>query len=340
VPHPRHVLVFVARVGLHTTPQRQPHRRWFAPGSMKNDNNPMKQLRCLSLLLLAVFVAAPALQALEKQPASVYHARREALAAKLHGGVAILFAAEEAQLDFDPYRQDEDFYYLTGWNEPGAALVIVPADAKAANPREYTEILFLPTRDLRLEKYTGPKLDAFTPNVTQAAAVDAVQPMTALPLVLNRLIDGDRSLLHKLWTQPAAPQATALTGFLAATLGISAPTTPPHDVTAPVGQLRLVKDAGEIALLRKASDASIAAQRAMMRAAHPGVTERAEILGREKADGAEIADRPGLPAAIRRTHRLGHILDDAQAVFAAERGGAVGAAQGGGRFAAGLRGAI
>jgi Xaa-Pro aminopeptidase len=235
----------------------------------------MKQLRCLLLLLLAVLVAAPGLQALEKQPASVYHARREALAAKLHGGVAILFAAEEAQLDFDPYRQDENFYYLTGWNEPGAALVIVPVDAKAANPRDYTEILFLPTRDLRLEKYTGPKLDAFTPNVTQLAAVDAVQPMTALPLVLNRLIDGDRGLLHKIWTQPTAPQATALTGFLAATLGINAPTTPPQDVTAPVGQLRLVKDAGEIALLRKASDASIAAQRVMMKAAHPGVTERA-----------------------------------------------------------------
>jgi len=41
-----------------------------------------------------------------------------ALAAKLHGGVAVLFAAEEPLLDLTPYRQDADFYYLTGWTEP------------------------------------------------------------------------------------------------------------------------------------------------------------------------------------------------------------------------------
>ena len=74
----------------------------------------MKFLRPAALLLLAAVALAPALQALEKQPAAVYHARRVALAHKLHGGVAILFAAEEPLLDFMPYRQDEDFYYLTG----------------------------------------------------------------------------------------------------------------------------------------------------------------------------------------------------------------------------------
>ena len=83
-----------------------------------------------------LFLVAPLSHSLEKQLASVYHSRRVALGAKLHGGVAVLFAAEEAQLDFMPYRQDEDFYYLTGWNEPGAALLIVAEpDARAsANP--------------------------------------------------------------------------------------------------------------------------------------------------------------------------------------------------------------
>ena len=75
--------------------------------------------------LFLVAFAFPTSQALEKQPASDYHARRVALGSALHGGVAILFAAEEPVLDFDPYRQDSDFYYLTGWNEPGAALLIV-----------------------------------------------------------------------------------------------------------------------------------------------------------------------------------------------------------------------
>ncbi len=204
----------------------------------------------------------------------MYHARRVALAARLRGGVAVLFAAEEPQLDFMPYRQDADFYYLTGWNEPGAALLIVGEATQAPAPRTYKEILFLPTRDLRMEKYTGAKLDAASPGVAGAAGVDAVEAMTALPAVLNRLIDADRRLIHNVWTQPEAPQAKALLGFTAVTLGVAASDSA-HDATELTGQLRAVKDAGEIALLTKASDASIAGQLAMMRAVKPGVTERA-----------------------------------------------------------------
>jgi Xaa-Pro aminopeptidase len=218
--------------------------------------------------------AAPFAHSLEKQPASVYHARRVALAARLRGGVAVLFAAEEPQLDFMPYRQDADFYYLTGWNEPGAALLIVGETTGGPVPRHYSETLFLPTRDLRMEKYTGAKLDAASPGVTDAAGVDAVEAMTALPAVLNRLMDVDRRLARNVWTQPQSPQAKALLGFTAVTLGVDAGDTA-HDVTELTGQLRAVKDDGEIALLHKASDASIAGQLAMMRAVKPGVTERA-----------------------------------------------------------------
>jgi Xaa-Pro aminopeptidase len=197
-----------------------------------------------------------------------------ALATKLHGGVAVLFAAPEPQLDFMPYRQDEDFYYITGWNEPGAALLVVSVDPKALAPRAYQEILFLPTRDLRLEKYTGAKLDAASPGVAKIAGVDAVEPMTQLPAALNKLIAADRRLAQFVWAQPETPSAKALAGFTATTLGMDAPAAL-RDVTTLTGQLRVVKDSGEIALLKKASDASIAAQRVMMKAVHPGVTERA-----------------------------------------------------------------
>ncbi len=233
------------------------------------------RLASVAALVLAILASvSPLARSLEKQPAQVYRARRMALGAKLHGGVAVLFAAEEPQLDFMPYRQDEDFYYLTGWNEPGAAVLIVGEDPKAPTPRAYSEILFLPTRDLRMEKYTGAKLDAASPGVAQVAGVDAVEPMTELPAVLNRLIDADRRLAHNIWAQPEAPQARALLGFTAATLGQSA-NSASRDVTGLTAQLRAVKDAGEIELLRKASDASILGQRATMRAVHPGVTERA-----------------------------------------------------------------
>jgi Xaa-Pro aminopeptidase len=240
----------------------------------------MKFFRVIALFLLAASAAAPALRALEKQSASVYHARRVALAAKLQGGVAVLFAAEEPLLDLTPYRQDEDFYYLTGWTEPGAALLVVGEAPQAATPRAYREILFLPTRNLRMEKYTGVKLDAATPGVEKATGVDTVQPMTELPAALNRLIDKDRRLAINIWTQPDAPQAKALLDFTAATLGTTAAAT--HDVTSLTSELRLVKDPGEVELIKKASAASIAGQRVMIRAVKPGLTERA-IAGKMTA---------------------------------------------------------
>jgi Xaa-Pro aminopeptidase len=235
----------------------------------------MKNVRLLLYAVLAGLIAMPGLHALEKQPANVYHGRRVALANRLQGGVAILFAAEEPLLDFMPYRQDSDFYYLTGWTEPGAALMVVADMQNAASPRAYKEILFLPTRDLRMEKYTGVKMDAATPGAAQAAGVDAVEAMTEMPGELNRLIDQDRRLGSRLWTQPLAPQAKALVDLTAATLGMTALPAQPHDVTELTGQLRVEKDPGEIELLKKASDASIQAQSVMMRAAKAGTTERA-----------------------------------------------------------------
>jgi Xaa-Pro aminopeptidase len=232
----------------------------------------MKFLRTVAVFLLAAPMAVPALMALEKQPAATYHARRVALAEKLHGGAAVLFAAKEPVLDFMPYRQDSDFYYLTGWTEPGAALVVVAASADAGSPRAYKEILFLPTRNLRMETYTGAKLDAATPGVTAKTGVDAVMPMTELPAVLNGLINGERRLARNLWTQPDSSEAKALLSFTATTLGMDAAPAA-HDVTGPVAELRVVKDKGEVALMQKAADASIAGQLAMMRAVKPGATE-------------------------------------------------------------------
>ncbi len=250
----------------------------------------------MTALVLVAFAVAPALNALEKQPASVYHGRRVALAAKLHGGVAVLFAAEEPLLDLTPYRQDEDFYYLTGWTEPGAALMVVADAPQAGEPRTYKEVLFLPSRDLRMEKYTGIKLDAASAGVAQATGVDAVESMTELPAALNGLIDKDRRLMLNVWMEPGAEQGKALLKFTAATLGMdSLPVA--HDVTSLTTELRVVKDAGEIDLLTKASTASIAGQRVMMRAVKPGVTERT-VAGKMTASWMEHGCERASYAAI------------------------------------------
>jgi Xaa-Pro aminopeptidase len=235
----------------------------------------MRKLCLLALAVLALGPGLPPLHALDKQPPGVYHARRVVLAGKLQGGVAILFAAEEPELDFMPYRQDSNFYYLTGWNEPGAALLIEGDASQAATPHAYKEILFLPARNLRMEAYTGVKMDAATPGVEEAAGADHVEPMTSLPAELSRMISTDRGLFNNLWTQPDSTSATALLSFTATTLGTgTAPQA--HDVTTLTMPLRQIKDEGEIALIRKASSASILAQRVMMQWwVKPGMTERA-----------------------------------------------------------------
>src|SRR5215831_4836905 len=237
----------------------------------------------LPALVLFLLIASSIASALDKQPASEYRARRNALGSELHGGVAILFAAEEPVLDFDSYRQDSDFYFLTGWNEPGAALLIVgPANeperpGQPARVREYKEILFLPTRNLRMEAYTGAKMDASTAGVATATGVDSVEAMTNLAGDLNKLIADDRRLGSNVWIQPQRKAAESLLEFTAATLGSTAPA--PKDVTTLTTLLREVKSAGEIELLKGASTASIAGQKEMMQSIKPGETERA-VAGR------------------------------------------------------------
>jgi Xaa-Pro aminopeptidase len=232
----------------------------------------------ISAALLAV--ACSVAHALDSVPKAEYRQRRVALASKLEGGVAVLFAAEEPVLDFMPYRQDEDFYYLTGWNEPGAALVIIgPGPERTTRLGDvvpahgYSEILFLPSRDLIIEKYTGAKMDATTPGVTQKTAVDAVMPVTALPEVMTKFLGEDRRRGQSVWSQMDSPQAKAAVEFSAASLGIGAGLQA-HDVRSLTMTLRTVKSPAEIELLRKAANASIAAQLAGMRAIKPGVRER------------------------------------------------------------------
>jgi Xaa-Pro aminopeptidase len=126
-----------------------------------------------------------------------------------------------------------------------------------------------------MEKYTGVKMDAVTPGVAVAAGVDQLEPMAELPVELNQLLSADHSLFNNLWTQPDSDPAKALLGFAAVALGTSA-TPSPHDATSQVMPLRQVKDQGEIDIIKKASGASILAQRVMMQWwVKPGMTERA-----------------------------------------------------------------
>ena len=86
------------------------------------------------LLFLWIAFACTWGNALERQPNADYHARREALARKA-GGVVVLFAPLEAGDAVYGFRQDDNFYYLSGVTEPGVAFLIAPAvEAKDQTP--------------------------------------------------------------------------------------------------------------------------------------------------------------------------------------------------------------
>jgi Xaa-Pro aminopeptidase len=259
----------------------------------------MRNRMVLSVLLMAVQAA----HAFDSVPVGEYHQRRVKLAAELHGGSALIVAAHEPLMEYQDYRQDEDFFYLTGSNEPGGALLLI-GDGPATTTRlgtvvpahSYREILFLPMRNPVREKYTGPKTDAATPGARELLGVDEVMPLAALPGFYAEFLGQDLRRAKEVWTQQDMGVAAATLGFTANVLGTDDP-PPTHDVRALTEQLRMVKSPAEIALIQKATDASVASQLAGMRAIKPGVRERT-IAGIEVAtmleEGCERASYPAI----------------------------------------------
>jgi Xaa-Pro aminopeptidase len=233
--------------------------------------------RQLLVCLVFVWATSTTSSALERQSASDYHARREKLSAKLEGNVALVFAPPEAEgpNDLYGYRPDDNFYYLTGWPEPGAAVLIAAErGATANNPaRPYTEILFLPKRNYSQEQWTGPKLGPDDPKAAQITGFERVEPLDALRDELVKLVPG-RSTIY---TDVPAPQETSNSKkpmYWLQTANAFPVGTSYGDIRPLLGSVRTVKDSGEVELIRKAVNASVAAQFAAIRAIRPGVTER------------------------------------------------------------------
>ena len=70
---------------------------------------------------------------------------------RVHDGVTVVFNAPETE---DEFVVRKDFYYLTGFSEPGAILVLSP------NSKEQKETLFVPEKNPDKERWTGPRLEA------------------------------------------------------------------------------------------------------------------------------------------------------------------------------------
>ena len=200
--------------------------------------------------------------------------RRQSLASKANGGAVLLFASNEAEgpNDLYGYRPDDNFFYLSGWSEPGAALLIVGA----ADPKDhsYTEILFLPNHNPSQEKWTGPKLGADSPDAGKITGFDHVEVLDNLRSELVRLLPAKKATVYTdVVADGEISNSAAPLDWLkranAFPVGASF-----QDVRPMLASLRTYKDPGEIERIRHATDASIAAHFAAMRTVKPGVTER------------------------------------------------------------------
>ena len=100
-------------------------------------------------------------------PVEVYQNRRARLMAALGGCLAVISAQGEVSGITEDYRQDADFFWLTGLNEPGAHLVFQPK----APYRKVT--LVLKPRDPEAERWTGPR-DPVSPALLSKYGVDRV----------------------------------------------------------------------------------------------------------------------------------------------------------------------
>src|SRR3954464_824492 len=230
--------------------------------------NRMSMRKQSLLMCLLIFAACICVGATERQNNADYHARRAALARLLEGGTLVLFAPTEAEGPNNLYgfRQDDNFFYLTGWLEPGAALLI--------NSNPYVEILFLAEHNVTQEKWTGPKLGPENPQAPQQTGFDKVESLDKMHDELLKLLPQPRATVYS--DLGANGATTASTGPLEwLRRGNSFPNYVSFKDAKPlIAHLRTVKDAGELKMISRASDASIAAHLAALKAIHPGVNER------------------------------------------------------------------
>jgi Xaa-Pro aminopeptidase len=228
----------------------------------------------LVLFLLSQLTFSRPTWALDRQPNSDFRMRRQALASKANGSVVLLFASNEAEgpNDLYGYRPDDNFFYLSGWSEPGAALLIV-GEANTTD-HAYTEILFLPNHNPSQEKWTGPKLGADSPDVSKLTGFDHVQVLDNLRSELVRLLPLKKAtILTDIVADDEISNSTVPLDWLkranAFPVGVTF-----QDVRPMLASLRTTKDSGEIERIRHATDASIAAHFAAMHTVKPAVTER------------------------------------------------------------------
>jgi len=201
---------------------------------------------------------------------SIYNIRRQNLMKKMGKGVAILRGAPEQTRTNDteyPYRQDSDFFYLTGYTEPGAACIINP------NNQENPYTLFVLPQDPKKEVWTGWRLsfsetvDTYgadqAQDVAEFEATGLIAMKTSSKVYTN--LNHDKAHQYKMLDLVGqVRKEVQRTGGGPEGL---------ESVGAITHGMRLIKDAHELELMQKAADISAEAHCKAMQICKPGMHE-------------------------------------------------------------------
>ncbi len=239
---------------------------------------------------------------------SLYAARRSRLAALMGEGVAVIATAAEKLRNRDshyPYRFDSYFYYLTGFIEPEAALVL--AGGKS--------LLFCRKRDVEREIWDGFR---YGPDAARERfGFEEAYPIGSLDELMPKLIENQPALYYPVGVE--AEWDTRVMRWLntvraRARTGVAAPERL-HDVRVLLDDMRLIKDAHELGVMRRAGRIAAAAHRRAMQAARPGRMEyevEAELLHEFRRNGAQFPAYSPIVAAGAHTCVLHYVANDAR----------------------------
>lgn len=210
--------------------------------------------------------------------ADTFAQRRRALMKQMGpNSIALLPAAPPAPRNRDveyPYRQDSDFYYLTGFPEPEAIAVLIPGG-------EQEFLLFCRERDPQMETWHGRR--AGPQGAMERYGADQAYPIAKLDRLLPRLLENCERVYFSIGYRPEFDRQVMewiKQVRSRVRLGVQAPTTFValehllHD-------MRLHKDPEEVAVMRESARIAVEAHCRAMRVCRPGMMEyeiEAEIL--------------------------------------------------------------
>lgn len=218
-----------------------------------------------------------------------YALRRSALAEHMgENAIAILPSSKLLTRNNDaeyPFRQDSDFYYVTGFNEPEAVLALIPG-------REHGEaVLFCRERDPAKEMWDGKILGP--DGAIQKLGVDDAFPVTDIDEILPGLIEGRDKVFYALGRDPQF-DARIMEWVNVIRSKVRSGAHPPGEFVAleyPLHELRLFKSKAEQKLMQRAGEISAQAHINAMKASKPGLYEHsleAELLHHFVREGARF----------------------------------------------------